>query len=109
MISIPKNENVKKPLSPPERAILAIKQAVCFGRNEVLIAIGKEQQMISKRAAEKLFGRNYFKVWEQHHLIKGYKKGTGDNAKIEYSILELQQLQLSETYHYFMNDKPIKK
>jgi len=92
------------PLPPPVRAIKLVEQATTFGRDQVLIALGEKRLMVSKRQAEKLVGNNYLKTWEDNRLIHGYKKGTGINAKIEYNRLDLQKLQLSETYHYFMND-----
>jgi len=90
------------PLPPQKRAIELVKQATELGRNQILVMLGEKRMMVSRRAAEKLVGKKSLRTWEDNGLIKGYRKG-GGNSKIEYNILDLRQLQLSDTYCYFLN------
>jgi hypothetical protein len=119
------NKTIKPTLPPTPKATAFIGQAIAFGFDAALVGLGKKRRMIStisaekqigtffnalwenerisKNEAEELVGRRYLAVWEKNRLIKGFRKGTGKTSKIEYDRLELQRLQLSETYHYFMD------
>lgn len=94
---------IKPIVPPPPKAIDLIRQATQFGREQMLVLLGEKRLMVSRREAQALVGKYYLDVWEKSRLVKGYKKNMGKNGKIEYDRLELQQLQLSETYHHFMN------
>jgi len=90
-------------ITPSERALKAIKDAISCGRDMVLIELGQKRRTVSRERAKKLVGAAYLNVWEKAGLIKGVKRGSGDTCKTEYDLTELHRLQLSDTYCYFLD------
>ena len=95
-------------ITPSERAAKLVSEAISCGYRMALINEGLERRTVSRKKAEKLFGKYYLKVWEEAGLIKGLKRGSGTTAKREYDLLALHELQLSDTYDYFLKDDDIK-
>ena len=89
-------------ITPSRRALIAIENAIACGRDMVLIEMGEKRRMVSKRQAERLVGVHYLKVWEDNKLIKGIRHGAQNNSKVFYDLMRLHELQLSDTYCYFL-------
>lgn len=70
-----------------ETAIVAVKR--------VLIEVGLTKDDISYREAVRRYGK-WFTDHYQAGRLKGEKKGSGTNAKLHFSVAEIESLQSAE-------------
>lgn len=68
-----------------------LQDAAEMGALKALRAVGhKDKDEISQRKAHQMFGKAIIERLERNKIIKGKRKGTGENSKINYSKSEIE-------------------
>lgn len=72
-----------------------IERAICkafeLGSKNKAVELGEEPKFISQRQAYKIYGEGNVDRWVRRGVVKRFKDSTKSNARVRYSVLELER------------------
>lgn len=80
---------------PSEILEKAICKAFELGAKQKAIELGEEPKFISQRKAYKAYGEGNVDRWIRNRIVKKYKDSTKPNARVRFSVEELEKAAFS--------------